>query len=132
MRQEPSHTYGDFSLRFVTILSELTQGGRAIWVRRAVEPEYVFCFVNGEKIDLEPLGPDGEVVLPSAQPSGIHIRCRNLQFLWLEGVPGWLPLLELIRSAPIDDETFAAQYSEGLRVVLDDLSRLTEGLPDIE
>jgi hypothetical protein len=63
-----------------------------------VGDEYIVFEVRG--------GEKAEPVRPSEPVAGIVSHCRNVTYLWLEGLHGWDTLLELLRQAPIDHERF--------------------------
>ena len=123
---------------FVRLLQKLTRVGAARWVRRAVDPGFVYCFVGSDKLVFEVLSADhpgrnesGEVtgaraVAPEerAKVHGILCEYRNHSMLYLEGLGGWDDLLDLLVAAPIDDALFRLQQREFLLHVTDDLEAL--------
>ena len=97
----------NIELRFVDLLDELTKSGKLEWAQKENEPGFVYCLASEELIVFELRGgTDGAHVRPSEAIAGIVSRCRNVSYLWLEGINGWDTLLRLLRSAPIDDERF--------------------------
>ena len=93
--------------QFVQLLRKLTNMGRVQWAQSEHERGFVYCMVGDEYIVFEVRGGEkAEPVRPSENVAGIVSHCRNVTYLWLEGLHGWDTLLELVRQAPIDEEGF--------------------------
>ena len=90
--------------QFVELLWQLTIQGGLTWSRSQDDPGFVYCLAGDDLIVFEVRGgQDAELVQPSHDVSGIVSKCRNVSFLWLEGLHGWNRLIELLIKAPDDD-----------------------------
>jgi hypothetical protein len=93
--------------QFVLLLRKLTDLRKIEWAQSEHEPGFVYCMVGDEYIAFEVRGgKKAEPVRPSEPVAGIVSHCRNVTYLWLEGLHGWNTLLELLRQAPIDHKKF--------------------------
>jgi hypothetical protein len=93
--------------QFVQLLRKLTNAGRIQWAQSEHEPGIIYCMVDDEFIVFETRGGQkGELMRPSEHIGGIVSHCRNVTYLWLEGLHGWDTILALLRQAPIDNEKF--------------------------
>ena len=107
-----------------SLLVALTNSGRADWARRAVEPEFVYCFVGGDVIRFESFNGYATRVDPNGAVHAVACVFRNIELLWLEGLHGWDELLRLLRAAPIDDDRFVFGYARVQEAALLHLRRL--------
>ena len=97
----------DIQLRFIELLTVLTKSGKIEWARSKSEHGFVYGLAGKELIIFEIRGNgEGRLVDPAEVVTGIVSKCRNVTYLWLQPSPGLADLLELLRSAPIDDERF--------------------------
>lgn len=101
--------------RLVAALEALSASGRAEWVRRPVDPEFVFCFLGDDLITFDLQGPGAASAELVGAIHGIGCDFRNCAFLWLEDLDGWQQILGLLRKARVDEAHFQA-----LRRGLDD------------
>lgn len=92
--------------RFVELLTRLTEAGKAEWAQSPIEPGFVYCMAGEDLIVFEVRGEKAEHVIPSARVHGVHCKCRNVSYLWLEGLNGWDLLLKLLERAPVGHEAF--------------------------
>lgn len=122
--EEDTTLYRAAQEALVSDLQELTNAGLARWARRASEPEFVFCFIEGDMIAFEGAGDGGRPVDPAERVHAITCKYRNFTFLWLQDLCGWDALLHLLRSAPIDDEGWIAGYVRTNRLALAHLAHL--------
>lgn len=109
------------------LLRKLTDMGKIEWAQSEHEPGFVYCMVGDEYIVFEVRGGEkAEPVRPSEPVAGIVSHCRNVTYLWLEGLHGWNTLLELLRQSPVDHERFIRCR----RVTLDLPTRVLERMID--
>jgi hypothetical protein len=95
----------EIQLRFVHLLTKLTESAKVEWARSKSDIGFVCCLVRDELIVFEVRGDAaGSLVDPTGAVAGIVGKCRNTLYLWLEPTPGFGDLLELLRRAPIDNE----------------------------
>jgi hypothetical protein len=93
--------------QFVELLRKLTELGKVEWAQSEHDPGFVYCMIRDEYIVFETRGGErADPVRPTDQVGGIVSHCRNVTYLWLEGLHGWDTLLALLRQAPIDHERF--------------------------
>ena len=94
--------------RFLELLCQLTKSGHAIWAQSRSDPGFVYCLAGQDLIVFEVRsGTDAALVCVSQRGiSGIVAKCRNVSFLWLEGVEGWSDLVKLLYEAPDDEKEF--------------------------
>jgi len=94
----------DDQRRFIELLQKLTAAGKLEWARSEQEPGFVFCLAGDELILFELRGGENAApVEPEGKVAGIVSKCRNVTYLWLEGLHEWDKLLALLKQAPIDN-----------------------------
>ena len=87
-------------VRFVELLEELTQAGRAEWLRSNGDPGFVRCVLDGADVVVFECmgGKDGdERVSPREELAGVVAHLSNTTYLWLPEIPSWDALLRLLR-----------------------------------
>ena len=90
------------NVRFVELLAELTQAGRAEWIRKKGDPGFVFCLVDKEDVvKFECMGgkKGDDHVAPREDLAGVVAHHSNTTYVWLPLLPSWEPLLKLLRSS---------------------------------
>ena len=93
--------------QFVQLLRRLTDMNRIEWAQSEHNPGFVYCMVGDEYFVFEVRGgAKAELVCPNECVAGIVCHCRNVTYLWLEGLHGWNTLLDLLRRAPTNHERF--------------------------
>lgn len=118
-------------VQIVDILCRLTKAGRATWLRRKADREWLYCFVESEQIVLElaEYSDDDDndqtlIDLESVKPDTcftLHYRGETL--LYLAGLYNGDKLIHLVKSIdiPINDEKWAQYYREWEKHLLDPL-----------
>ncbi|MEL6492848.1 MAG: hypothetical protein AAFQ95_23110 [Cyanobacteria bacterium J06621_3] len=118
--------YVQRQIQLVDILCRLTEAGRATWLRRRVDIEFLYCFAEHEHLIVEltehPDDGENETLLNlgsirDSESFTLHYRGESL--LYLGGLHNGDKLLRLIRSIniPADDnrwEAFNAEWEEHL------------------
>jgi hypothetical protein len=108
---EQIEEYAESQIRFLELLRQLTDAGRAEWLRDDGSPGFIHCLVDGEDlIKFESMGGEkGDAHVPPAQRlAGVVSHHCNTTYLWLPVAAGWELLLQLLRSAKDDAKRFSA------------------------
>ena len=87
-------------VRFVKLLEELTQAGRAEWLLSDSDPGFVRCLLDGEDVVVFECmgGKNGdERVSPREGLAGVVTHHMNTTYLWLPEISSWDALLRLLR-----------------------------------
>jgi len=93
-------------------------------VRSSAEPEFVHCFINNEHVVFE---ISGNTEAPELHPEsifGITVNIRNKSLVWLEGISGWELLINLLKTAEINDEKYAALCERSMDAMFDYFNNL--------
>ena len=96
-------------IHFLHLLKRFTDIKRAEWSRSAVDPVFVYCLVDGEDLIVFECkgGTNGdEPVSPTEQLAGVVSHYCNTKYLWLPLLEDWELLLQLLRSAKVDEQRF--------------------------
>jgi hypothetical protein len=96
---------------FLDLLRQLTDKGRAEWLRDDEQPGFVHCLVDEEDlIKFECMGGEqgDEHVSPVGPLAGVVSHYCNTTYLWLPVATDWELLLRLLRSAKDDAKRFNA------------------------
>jgi hypothetical protein len=96
-------------IQFLHLLEKLTDVRRAEWLRSAADPVFVYCLVDGEDLIVFECkgGTKGdEPVPPTEHLAGVVSHYCNTTYLWLPLLKDWGLLLQLLRSAKIDEQRF--------------------------
>lgn len=107
MDTPPGKIVGRFD-PFVPMLRELTNSGKIVWAQSEREPGYVRCMLGEEYIVFHVLDPKGKLSAPDADVQAIFSDCRNVRYFWMPADNGWAELLELLRQAPVNHETYVS------------------------
>lgn len=96
--------------RLASLLYELTNMGKAKWVRRQVDLNRFYCFVNNEKVEVEIMVDDNDEKANCLEKSHIvfSIHYKDAEFMYFGDVCNGDKIIEIIKSIPnpIDDEEF--------------------------
>jgi hypothetical protein len=96
-------------MQFLDLLNQLTKAGRADWLRSASDPVFVYCLIDGDdliKFECKGGAKGDEPVPPTEDLAGVVSHYCNTTYLWLTGLANWELLLQLLRSAKIDERRF--------------------------
>ena len=96
-------------VRFLELLRQLTDAGRADWFQSKHELGFVYCLLDKEDlVEFEFTGgkEGDEPVAPSEPIAGVVSHYCNTTYLWLPNQARWDLLLSLLRAERIDDERF--------------------------
>jgi hypothetical protein len=108
---EQVERYAESQIRFLELLRQLTDAGRAEWLQVDHSPGFVHCLVDGEDlIKFECMGGEkgDEHIPPAQQLAGVVSHHCNTTYLWLPVAADWELLLQLLRSARDDAKRFSA------------------------
>ena len=116
----------DVQMRFVELLTVLTESGKVQWARSKNEIGFVYCSAPTDLIVFEVRGDSssGGLVDPTDSVGGVVSKCRNISYLWLGPTPGLSGLLKLLRRAPLDDERFVQMRRQAHSVPVQALESL--------
>jgi hypothetical protein len=106
---EQNESYAESQTRFLGLLRQLSDSGRAEWLQDDDEPGFVHCLVDGiDLIKFECMGGEkgDEHVTPAQRLAGVVSHFCNTTYLWLPVAPDWKLLLRLLRSARKDAKRF--------------------------
>ena len=108
---EQIKNHAESQIRFLELLRELTDAGRAEWLRDDEQPGFVHCLVDKEDlIKFECMGGEkgDEHVSPRQQLAGVVSHHCNTTYLWLPVAADWELLLRLLNSTKDDARRFSA------------------------
>jgi hypothetical protein len=111
--------------KFLQLLLRLTELGKLEWARSEHEPGFVYCLAGEELIVFELRGGENAApVDPEQKVAGIVSKCRNVTYLWLEGLQEWDKLLDLLKRAPTNHRAFVSMRKRSHQAPV----RVLEGL----
>lgn len=88
--------------RLASLLYELTEMGKAKWIRRECDRNWFYCFVNNEKIEVEVMVNDDEDEANCLEKSYIifFIHYRDAEFMYCGDTCYGDKILEILKSIP--------------------------------
>lgn len=122
--------YVQRQIQLVDILCRLTEAGRATWLRRRVDIEFLYCFAEHEHliVELSDHSDDDEDETPLdleniEENESFVLHYRGESLLYLGGLYSGDKLLRLIRATdmPIDDEKWKTFNSKWEKHLIDPL-----------
>jgi hypothetical protein len=111
----------------IEALRDLTERGKAEWIRQTSDPGYVHCLVGGEWIKFEiHCGEPVEINHPTSAESiaGVGGTYRNVGLLWLPSTRNWNVLVKLLFNAPANDERYAELRKQAHRALFSEIFAL--------
>lgn len=106
-------------VQLVDILCRLTEAGKATWLRRSADKEWLYCFVESEQIVLELVEyADDDKALLDLQSvkhnTSFTLHYRGETLLYLAGTNNGDKLIQFVKEMdiPINDEKWGQYYEK--------------------